>query len=218
MKISKFIHSCILLKEGNEQLLIDPGSYTFLEGAVKPEDFEGVQTVLITHEHTDHYDLGALKMISARNSGLEIYANTEMVKVLAQAGLEAKILENGSVSCGNFKIEAFETPHEQVLSPAPANTAFIINGKFMHIGDSLSSKIFEREAQVIALPVAAPWMTDVKALDFSKHIKPERFIPVHDGYLKDFFNARKYGIWEKVFGEQGIKFDPLSKPGDSIEI
>ncbi len=218
MKISKFIHSCILLKEGNEQLLIDPGNYTFLEGLVKPDDFTGIKTILITHNHADHYDLAAIAAILAKNPEAKIYANSEMARVLTEADLSAGVLESGKMVRGNFEIEAFETPHEQVLSPAPANTAFIINGKFMHIGDSLSSRIFEHEVQVIALPVAAPWMTDVMAFDFSKHVRPERFIPVHDGYLKEFFNARKYGIWEKAFGEQGIKFDPLSKPGEFIEI
>jgi L-ascorbate metabolism protein UlaG (beta-lactamase superfamily) len=50
MKISKYIHSCILLESKKEQLLIDPGPFTFIEGKVKAGDFKGVTTILFTHK------------------------------------------------------------------------------------------------------------------------------------------------------------------------
>ncbi len=218
MKISKFIHSCILLKEGGEQLLIDPGNYTFEEGLVKAADLREANTILITHNHADHFDPAAIRDILSQNTAARVYANSEMCGALHAAGIPAEVLESGKLVRGNFEIEAFETPHEPVLSPSPVNTAFVINKKFMHIGDSLSPKILEHPAQIVALPVAAPWLTDVGVREFAYRLKPERFVPVHDGYVKDLFSARKYGVWAKVFGEQGIKFEPLSKPGDSIEI
>jgi L-ascorbate metabolism protein UlaG (beta-lactamase superfamily) len=50
MKISKYIHSCILVESKKERLLIDPGPFTFIEGKVKAGDFKGLTTILFTHK------------------------------------------------------------------------------------------------------------------------------------------------------------------------
>ena len=49
MKISKYIHSCILIERSRERLLIDPGPFTFIEGKVKAGDFKGARTYFETY-------------------------------------------------------------------------------------------------------------------------------------------------------------------------
>ncbi len=49
MKISKYIHSCLLLEKQGFKLLIDPGKFSFAEGLVKPADFKDVDAIIITH-------------------------------------------------------------------------------------------------------------------------------------------------------------------------
>lgn len=61
LKISKYIHSCVMLEEEGEKILIDPGVFSFVEGQVKAETFTGISAVLITHEHDDHISIKALK-------------------------------------------------------------------------------------------------------------------------------------------------------------
>jgi len=49
MKITKYIHSCVLVEDGNTKVLFDPGYMSFVEGMVKPEDFSDISAVILTH-------------------------------------------------------------------------------------------------------------------------------------------------------------------------
>ncbi len=51
MKLTKYTHSCIKLEKDGKVLLVDPGN--FAEDAA----FEGVDAILVTHEHPDHFDV-----------------------------------------------------------------------------------------------------------------------------------------------------------------
>ena len=53
MRLTKFSHACVRA-EGDGVLVIDPG--TFSERAA----LDGVDAILITHEHADHMDVDAL--------------------------------------------------------------------------------------------------------------------------------------------------------------
>jgi L-ascorbate metabolism protein UlaG (beta-lactamase superfamily) len=218
MKISKYIHSCILVERGTERLLIDPGPFTFIEGSVKASDFKGVTTVLFTHKHYDHYDIVALKQILQNNPEAAVLTNKTTAEILNEAGIAVDLLEEGTVARGNFTIQAYPMEHEPLPLPVPQNTAFLINEQFLHPGDSLSQKVFERAVQVSALPVAAPWLTMLSSLDFACRHRPEQVLPVHDGFVKDFFTERQYQNWDSLLADRGMKFNGLRKPGDSIEI
>ena len=48
MRITKFGHACVRLEHDGTSLLVDPGMFTDREAV------DGVDAVLITHEHADH--------------------------------------------------------------------------------------------------------------------------------------------------------------------
>ena len=218
MNISKYIHSCILVEEGTEKILIDPGPFSFLEGKVNPEDFTGIGTILITHKHYDHYDADALKIILRNNPGAQIFCNQDTARALQEAGITAELLEDGVITRGSFTIKAFFAEHEPLPIPVPTNTAFLINDTFLHPGDSFDESLFKTTATVLALPVAVPWLTIVAALDFAVRYKPEHVIPVHDGFVIDFFTKRSYALWDTLLTEKGITFHALEKPGECIKL
>jgi L-ascorbate metabolism protein UlaG (beta-lactamase superfamily) len=218
MKISKYIHSCILLESKKERLLIDPGPFTFIEGKVKAGDFKGVTTILFTHKHYDHYDIDALKEILQNNPEARVFTNKTTAETLNEGGISVDILEQGTITRGHFTISASPMEHEPLPLPVPQNTAFLINKQFLHPGDSLSRKIFDSAVEVLALPVAAPWLTMLSSLDFACRYKPEQVLPVHDGFVKDFFTERQYQNWDRLLADRGMKFNGLRKPGDCIEI
>ena len=173
MKISKYIHSCILIERSRERLLIDPGPFTFIEGKVKAGDFKGVTTILFTHKHYDHYDINALKEILQNNPEARVLTNKATAEILSEGGILADILEEGTVTRGSFTISAYPMEHEPLPLPVPQNTAFLINEQFLHPGDSLSQRIFTKAVQVIALPVAASWLTMLSWLDFACRNRPD---------------------------------------------
>ena len=69
-----------------------------------------------------------------------------------------------------------------------------------------------------ATVVAAPWITEVTSAEFAEKILPQMVIPVHDGYVKSFFQKMRYDNYDRYFSTKGIKFQRLVNPGDGVEI
>jgi len=219
MRIYKYIHSCLLVEEGEDKILFDPGVFSFIEGKVHPEAFKDVTTIIITHQHPDHVDISALKDIVAK-SGATVVTNTEGKKALEKENIATTVFEEGNYQTKNFTIRALAAQHERILSSTlPQNTAYIINDTFLNPGDSFASHLSSLKGiKVLALPVMAPWNTELAVAQFAEMIAPQMVIPVHDGYAKDFFLKQRYENYGKYFSPLGIKFQPMSKPGDVVDI
>lgn len=219
MRISKYIHSCLLVEEGGEKILFDPGIFSFIEQRVRPETFKDVSIVILTHQHPDHVDMVALKSILAE-SGASVITNSEGKSALAKENIEVRVVEEGSYQSKNCTIRALSAPHEKILSPSlPQNTAYIINDTFLNPGDSFASLLSPLKGiHTLALPVMAPWNTEVAVAQFAETIAPQMVIPVHDGYVKDFFLKQRYANYERYFSPMGIVFQSMSEPGDSIDV
>lgn len=206
MKVSKHIHSFVEIEDQGDRLLIDPGSFSFIEKKIDPANFRGVSGILITHNHSDHFDPAALEIILKNNPDAQIITNEQTREKLPQFDEKIVVLEKGEIALNNFKIQAFPAEHGKMPFPGPTNTAFLINEVFLHPGDSLDPVIFNHRTKVLALPVTAPWLTWVESWNFAENFKPEIIMPIHDGYIKDFFKDFIYSAWDKMLGEKGIKF------------
>ncbi len=220
MKITKYIHSCLLLENGTDRILFDPGKFSFAEGKVTPEQFTGIGTIILTHYHPDHIDEDALETIIENNPGVEVLVNAEIHEKLAANNIDTRVFENGVLSQSGFTIEAVSAPHEKILADSiPQNTAYIVNDIFVHPGDSLSQSLYPHKGtKILALPVMAPWGTELQIYDFAVRMAPEIVIPIHDGFAKDFFLESRYQNFEKFLAKQSIEFRAMAKPGDSISV
>ena len=214
MTIKKYLHSCILIEENGKRLLIDPGLFSFIEGKLKPEDIGGVDVILITHKHADHYYPEAMKKILAQKVAL-ILANEEVGALLAkESSPHGEILPYEEIKAGDtkniagFTIEALAAPHGQIPGETPQNLAFLINRRILHPGDSLDVKRAS-PGDVLFLPVVAPWLRLVDALGFADTLKPKKVIPIHDAIMKDFMLERIYAMCANHFTKQGIDFHSL---------
>ena len=186
MIIRKFLHSCILVEENGKKLLFDPGTFSFLEKKLKPEDLGLVDVIVLTHLHPDHYFPEALKTIISLKPAT-IVTHEEIGKLLKEEGLSCETIKAGETKqVAGFTIEAFEAPHGCLPMPIPHNLAYLINGKILHPGDSFEIKDL-KPCEVICLPLAGPWATLTEAVNFAKKMKPKTVIPIHDGIIKDFF-------------------------------
>jgi L-ascorbate metabolism protein UlaG (beta-lactamase superfamily) len=219
MRVSKFIHSCLLVEEGRDKILFDPGMFSFMEDQVTPDTFRDVGTIIITHNHPDHLDVAALQKI-VELSGAMVITNSETKDVLTKQGIEAMVLEEGSYQSKDFTIRAVPASHEKILAPTlPQNTAYIINESFLNPGDSfaqLPSTV--KGIKALALVVAALWTTEVTTAAFAETIAPQMVIPVHDSYVKSFFQKMRYDNYERYFSTKGITFQRLVSLGDGVEI
>ena len=219
MRISKYIHSCVLFEREGDKLLFDPGNYSFIENRVTPETFRDVSTVVITHSHPDHLALDPLKRILAL-SGADVVTNGEVAAILHGEGIDATTIEEGTLTVGAFTLRAIPTPHEAILADTvPRHTAFLVDDRVLNCGDSFADPLSPcAGVEVLTMPVMAPFLTEVGAADFARRMHPRQVIPVHDGYAKDFFVRQRYDNYARVFTGMNIAFHQLAEPRDGVTV
>lgn len=217
MIIKKFLHSCILIEEKGKKLLFDPGTFSFIEKKLKPEDIGAVDVIVLTHLHPDHYYPEALKIITALKP-TKIVTHEEIGKLLKEEGLSFEAIKAGETKeIEGFTIQAFEAPHGCLPIEVPHNLAYLINNKVLHPGDSYDIHGF-KSCELLLLPIAGPWATVTNAFDLAKKIKPKVVIPIHDGIIKEFFLEVLYGrLLGNTLKQHGIEFRAL-KIEEKLEI
>ncbi|GAC1309205.1 MAG: hypothetical protein NVS4B9_42160 [Ktedonobacteraceae bacterium] len=68
------------------------------------------------------------------------------------------------------------------------------------------------------MPIMTPWTTELAVAQFAKSIAPHMVIPVHDGYVKDFFLKQRSEHYGKYFSALGITFQAMNNPGDGVTL
>jgi L-ascorbate metabolism protein UlaG (beta-lactamase superfamily) len=191
MKITKYGHSCLLVEEGADRILVDPG--VFSPGW---ESLAGLTAVLVTHQHPDHVDPARLPGLLARNSGVQLFADPGSVGTLAGAGVTATPVEPGDTLDVSTPVQVFGETHAVIHRdlPAIANRGYLIGGRLYLPGDSL--QVPAAAVEILALPVAAPWMAVKEAVEFVRAVGPAIAIPIHEKVLAA--TGTVYGLLQKL--------------------
>lgn len=206
MKLFKYFHSCILLEKDGSRILFDPGTYSFLEGQVSPEEFTNLSAVFITHNHPDHYFPEALRKILAQNPGVQLFTNPMTALLLEKEGVSAEQFAEGEKRIGAFSVRAIPAVHEKILVSIPENTAYLVDDAFLHPGDSLDVSMNGLAPKLLGLPTWAPWMTHSGAVEFAGRVGSKRAVAIHDWPIKDVFLNRQNQMFRQVCSEMGIEF------------
>lgn len=179
MNITKFGHCCLLIEVRGVRLLTDPGNYN-----TTPE-VEGIDAILITHEHQDHLHVESLRAVLIKNPEAKIFSHVGVGKILEEAGIVYTLIADGeTVAVKGVSIESSGSEHACIHHDLPVvqNTGFYINETLFYPGDSFHDP--KKNIAVLALPVAGPWMKLEEAIEYAKVIKPKVVFPVHDGMLR----------------------------------
>ncbi len=202
MKITKFGHCCLLIEEQGVRILTDPGSYSTAQTEVT-----NINIVLITHEHGDHFHVESLKILLKNNPQAKVITNKAVGKYLDSEGIQYQTLEDGeNVTINEILFEGFGKDHAIVYKVVPVeNTGYFINNKFFYPGDSFTNP--NKPVEILALPVAGPWMKLSEAIDYALNVKAKITFPVHDGILRDT-TLGSY-MPSKILGENQLKFEVL---------
>ncbi len=206
-KITKYIHSCLLVETDGRVALFDPGvmSTPFLDiNTIKKLD-----DIFITHGHPDHFDIGFIKKLVAKFTDVRITTTPEVVEQLKTEGIQA-------TSKPSEGITFFDSPHENVrpIYPQPDEIGIHYLDKLSDPGDSHS---FHETKAILALPITGPWGSNIKALNLALELKPHYVLPIHDWHWRDEAREQAYAIFETILGDQGITFFKL-KTGQPVEI
>lgn len=208
MKITKFVHSCLLVEEKDTVILIDPGNYTFEEKALDISKIAKLDYLLVTHEHQDHMHIPFIKQIVQKFPTVNIISANSVANILKKGNISVQTTRNEFIS-----IE--QVPHEKLMdSEPPENVLFKIFNKLTHPGDSLHFKL---STPILALPIQAPWGSMIDAISLAVSLKPEIVIPIHDWHWKDQARKNFYKRIGEHFKKLGIEFKGV-ETGEIIEL
>jgi len=200
MNVTKFLHSCLVIEKEGKTAIIDPGIFTWQEKAVAITSLTSLDYLCITHEHPDHFSIDLIKKIITKFPDVLLITNESVKKLLDKEGITTSVFGNEVVSFEN-------TPHEKLWDrEVPQNLTFTFFKKLTHPGDSLA---IEKTADVLALPLTAPWGSVTQAVEAALRLKPKAIIPIHDWHWKDEVRKDMYQRLESFFSTQGITFHNL---------
>lgn len=198
MKITKLGHCCLVLEINGINILTDPGNFTTAQN-----NLVGLDVVLITHEHQDHYHVESVKALVKHNPQATFIANGAVAKLLEKEGIACTVVGDGqSTEVKGIKIEGFGKDHAQIYkdygkventgyfvadTPASTREGEPTRGGFYFPGDAFYNP--GKKVDVLALPVAGPWMKMSMAIDFAKEIKARTAFGVHDGMIVQSFRG-----------------------------
>lgn len=179
MRITKFGHCCLLIEEQELRILTDPGNYN-----ATPE-VKDIDVILLTHEHQDHTHIESIKIIIAANPKAIIYTHNAVGKFLDEASISYQLISDGEeIEISGVTIVSSGTEHACICHGLPGvqNTGFYIAERLFYPGDAFHNP--DRPVEILALPVAGPWMKLEEAINYAKELKPKVVFPVHDGMLR----------------------------------
>jgi L-ascorbate metabolism protein UlaG (beta-lactamase superfamily) len=207
LQVTKFIHSCLLAETPDRAALFDPG--TMSAAALDVSKLQRLDDIFITHIHADHYDPELIKQLVAKFPEVRITTTPEVVAELAKVGITASDQPSEGVTF-------FDSPHESIYPPRPTpqETGFHYLETLSHPGDSHS---FHETKSILALPMTAPWGTNIRAFTLAQELKPQHVLPIHDWHWRDEARDQTYNMFEKALGDQGITFHKL-QTGQPIQI
>jgi L-ascorbate metabolism protein UlaG (beta-lactamase superfamily) len=215
MKITKYVHSCLLVEEGDRVALIDPGVFSWKSGSFDIDAVDRIDRILVTHPHPDHCFPEFISAVLAKFPEAQVVGSQAVASVLADAGIEVEVRESTQCSV------SFEAPHESVESlvgpgTTPLNTGFHFKNQLTHPGDSHSFKTSKR---VLAMTFVAPWGSVMDGVDaiMALEDKPEHIIPVHDWFFSEAAQKWLYDILGPRLAKEGITLHALG-PAESIEL
>jgi L-ascorbate metabolism protein UlaG (beta-lactamase superfamily) len=180
MKVTKFSHACVRV-ERDGVLVIDPGSFS--ERAA----LDGVDAVLITHEHTDHLDLGTLTDALAKRPAVRIFTHPEVVAKLGDlASVATGVTSGDDFTAAGFAVGAYGGWHALIHPDIPRipNLGYVIDGALYHPGDSFDVPA-DVQIETLFVPVSAPWLKVAEAVEFIRAVQPRRAYALHDALLND---------------------------------
>ncbi|MFI2649340.1 MBL fold metallo-hydrolase [Micromonospora fulviviridis] len=190
MQVTKYAHSCVRLEHDGGVLVVDPGVFS------EPEALDGVDGVLITHEHPDHVNVEALTRALDRRP-VPVHGPASLAGALGDAAEALTVVAPGeSFTAAGVAVRAYGGQHAVIHPDIPVvqNLGYVFNDVVYHPGDSL---VVPDDIQVDTLfaPIHAPWSKFSEVVDFIRAVAPRRAFALHDALL----NANGFGVLDRQY-------------------
>ncbi|MGH3695237.1 MAG: MBL fold metallo-hydrolase [Pseudonocardiaceae bacterium] len=195
MQIVHLGQSCVLVESGAARLLLDPGVYS-----AGFEELTGLNAILVTHQHPDHFDLDRLPALLLANPTAELLVDAGSAPQLAEAGIAHRVVGPGQrLELAGTTVDVIGGEHGVIHPDIPVvpNNGYLIDGDggtVLHPGDSFS--LSGRPIDLLLLPTAAPWLKVSEAVDYLRAVAPAMAVPIHQAILAK--PEKHYGLFREL--------------------
>ena len=205
MRLTKFTHACVRVEDGDRSLVLGPGTVSEVDEAL-----DGVDAVLLTHEHPDHVDVERLLAAARLRADLQVWAPSSLADRLAPLGDRLTTVGPGeSFEAGGLAVRTFGGQHAVVHPSIPvvANVGYLVAERVFHPGDSFT--VPTAPVDTLLLPISAPWSKVAEVVDYLVAVRPRQATQVHDVVLSDPGRSLTTGLVTSFADRFDVDFRPL---------
>lgn len=191
--LTKLGHACVRIGDGTTTVVLDPGMFT------DPGAVDGVDAVLITHEHPDHYTLDHLRATDAPIHTIGAVAARLRDEAPDLTERISVVRPRDRFRIGALDVEVVGELHAVIHPDLPRfhNSGYLIHAAdtaVFHPGDALTGP--GRPVDVLLAPVSAPWMKVSEGIDFARSVGAARNVAIHDR----IYSGPGLGVADTHFG------------------
>ncbi|MDI6909421.1 MBL fold metallo-hydrolase [Nocardioides sp.] len=202
MRITKFGHACVRVEHDGTTVVVDPGVFTDRAA------LDGVDAVLITHEHADHYLPDHLLATDAPVFTIDAVAAHIRDDAPAVAERLTVVAPGATFDVG-FPVRAVGELHAVIHPELPRffNSGYVLtvgDRKVYHPGDALTGP--GEDVDVLLVPVSAPWLKVSEAIDFARAVKAPRNLAIHDRVYSEAGLGIIDGHMDRFLPKEGLEY------------
>jgi L-ascorbate metabolism protein UlaG (beta-lactamase superfamily) len=211
MRLTKFVHACVLVEDKDHVALFDPGEFAWQSGLFKVDALNKLDYVLITHDHFDHFHEPFVDALLQKFPDVMFFSTGEVVRKLKAKGIQK------ALSLSHHDVVVQSLAHESMEPLAlqtPQNVAIHYKSSVTHPGDSHHLK---KTNDVLLLPLAGPWGAAIDGIRMAVTLRPKAVLPIHDWMWSEDWRQEMYDRMATFFPLHDIQFlRPVD--GQAIEV
>ncbi len=204
VKITRMGHAAVVIEAAGTRLLIDPGNLS----ADETFDLEGLDGIVVTHQHPDHLDPDRIGGLLERNEGAMLLCDPETADAVGHGAWTAHSHDDETF-IGGLTLLGVGAQHAVILPDLPriTNTGVLVSAEgeptLFHPGDSYEHA--PEGVDVLALPLVAPWAKISETIDFVTRVSPATLFPIHDSAIIERAYGTYWGHVEKFGGVDDVR-------------